>query len=183
MNPLSAATLLLFAVGVTFAPWRRRLPIAPGRDLMFEAGLLVLALAVARLVDGLASPTATGLWWGRALLHAAAYWYAVVGGMGVVRLVLACVPTSEQGEPPAEGITVPRGELARGRIIGVLERILVLTLVLAGEYGALGLIVTAKAIARFRGLEDRDFAEYFLIGTLTSLLHALLVGVGLRLLA
>jgi hypothetical protein len=49
------------------------------------------------------------------------------------------------------------------------------------QYGALGLIVAAKALARFRGLEDRDFAEYFLIGTLASLLHAVAVGVGLRL--
>ena len=57
-----------------------------------------------------------------------------------------------------------------------------LTLVLLGQYGALGLLIAAKALARFRALEDRDFAEYFLIGTLASLRHALLVGVGLRLL-
>jgi hypothetical protein len=54
--------------------------------------------------------------------------------------------------------------------------------VLLGQFGALGLIVAAKALARFRGLEDRDFAEYFLIGTLASLLHAVAVGVGLLLL-
>lgn len=53
---------------------------------------------------------------------------------------------------------------------------------LLGQYGALGLLIAAKVVARFRALEDRDFAEYFLIGTLASLLHALLVGVGLRLL-
>lgn len=182
MNPLSAATLLLFSVGVTFAPWHRRTPTMPGRDLGFEAGLLVTAVIAARLVAGLAQPTGTGMWWGRALLYAAGYWYAVRGGVGVVRLVLAFVPISEQSEGPAEGITLPRGELARGRLIGVLERALALTLVLLGQFGALGLIVAAKALARFRGLEDRDFAEYFLIGTLASLLHAVLVGVGLRLL-
>ncbi|MBI2537686.1 MAG: hypothetical protein HYW06_12150 [Gemmatimonadetes bacterium] len=67
-------------------------------------------------------------------------------------------------------------------MIGVLERALALTLVLLGQYGALGLLIAAKALARFRALEDRDFAEYFLIGTLASLLHALVVGVGVRLL-
>jgi hypothetical protein len=37
-------------------------------------------------------------------------------------------------------------------------------------------------VARFRGLEERDFAEYFLIGTLASLRHALVVGAGVTLL-
>jgi len=73
-------------------------------------------------------------------------------------------------------------ELARGRSIGVLERALTLTLVLLGQYAALGLIIAAKSLARFKALEDREFAEYFLIGTLASLLLAVLVGVGLKLL-
>lgn len=77
---------------------------------------------------------------------------------------------------------VSSAELARGRIIGILERAIALTLVLLGQYGALGLVVAAKALARFRGLEERDFAEYFLIGTLASLLVALGAGVGVTLL-
>lgn len=181
MNPLYAGVVLLFAVAVTFAPWRRGESKAPGRALLIEAGLLAGALLVAGWVADLASPTRTGMRWGRYALYAAGYWYALVGGMAIVRLVLGLVPVRERGGA-GEGITVPAGELARGRIIGILERGLAVTLVLLGEYGALGLIVAAKAIARFRGLEDRDFAEYFLIGTLASLLHALLVAVGLRLL-
>jgi hypothetical protein len=35
-------------------------------------------------------------------------------------------------------------------------------------------------VARFKALEDREFAEYFLIGTLASLLLALAGGLGLR---
>jgi hypothetical protein len=100
--------------------------------------------------------------------------------MAVVRLVLDVVPVAAQ--PARGGIAVSASELSRGRIIGVLERALALTLVLLGQYGALGLLVAAKALARFRALDDRDFAEYFLIGTLASLLHALVVGVGVRLL-
>ena len=61
-----------------------------------------------------------------------------------------------------------------------MERAVGLTLVLLGEYGALGLIIAAKSLARFKALEDREFAEYFLIGTLTSLLLALLGGVAVR---
>jgi hypothetical protein len=118
--------------------------------------------------------------WREIVLLTAAYWYALQGGAAVVRLVLDLVPVVER--PLKEAILVPAGELSRGRIIGVLERALALTLVLLGQFGALGLIVAAKALARFRALENRDFAEYFLIGTLASLLHALLVGVGVKLL-
>jgi hypothetical protein len=72
-------------------------------------------------------------------------------------------------------------DIARGRAIGALERAVALTLVLLGAYGALGLIVAAKSLARFKALEDREFAEYFLVGTLSSLLVALLGGVAVRL--
>ena len=75
---------------------------------------------------------------------------------------------------------VPAVELSRGLLIGVLERALALTLVLTDQFGALGLILAAKALARFRAMDDRDFAEYVLIGTLASLLLALLVGLSVR---
>ena len=41
---------------------------------------------------------------------------------------------------------------------------------------AIGLVVTAKTIARFRQLEDRQFAEYYLLGTLASIATAILTG-------
>jgi hypothetical protein len=65
-------------------------------------------------------------------------------------------------------------------MIGVLERAIALTFVLLGQYGALGLLIAAKSLARFKALEDREFAEYFLIGTLASLLLALLGGLGMK---
>lgn len=70
--------------------------------------------------------------------------------------------------------------LRAGRVIGVLERWLIVTLVLISQYALLGLVLTAKSIARFRQLEEARFAEYYLLGTLYSLLIALLVGLGLR---
>ena len=73
-------------------------------------------------------------------------------------------------------------DVARGRAIGALERALALTLVLLGEYSAVGWIIAAKSLARFKALEEREFAEYFLVGTLASLLLAVLAGVGLRVL-
>jgi hypothetical protein len=71
-------------------------------------------------------------------------------------------------------------DIARGRTIGALERALAMTLVVLGQFGALGLVVAAKSLARFKALEDRDFAEYFLIGTLASVLLALGGGLALH---
>ena len=40
--------------------------------------------------------------------------------------------------------------------------------VLAGAEAAIGLVIAAKTLARFKQLDDRDFAEYYLLGTLAS---------------
>jgi hypothetical protein len=180
VNPISAVIALVFALAATWAPWRRPGRRSPASGLWIEAAALVVALVAALQLARLAVPTRAGMAWGRVALYAAAYWYACVGGMALVRMVLDLVPVSAQ--PAKGGIAVSATEMARGRMIGVLERALALTLVLLGQYGALGLLIAAKALARFRALEERDFAEYFLIGTLASLLLALMVGEGVKLL-
>ncbi len=55
-----------------------------------------------------------------------------------------------------------------GRIIGKLERLIISILILCDQFGAVGFVLTAKSIARFRQLEDKNFAEKYLVGTLTS---------------
>lgn len=184
MNPATAALLLAFAIGAGFTPWRRSGWTTPVRALLFEAGALVGAVVLGWLGGRLVHPTSLGSYWGRLLLLAAGYWYACAGGAVLVRRVLDLVPVSESSTSRSAkgGINIPASELSRGLLIGVLERALALTLVLISQFGALGLILAAKALARFRALDDRDFAEYVLIGTLTSLLLALLVGVGVRVL-
>ncbi len=176
MSLEGAAVLLGFALAATLAPWRRRAWRRAWAGLALELGALAVALVVSHLLghERAAHPA------GRAILLVAAYWYALAGGIGIVDLVLKLVPVTEQ--PGGVGIAVSGAELGRGRIIGVLERALALTLILWGQFGALGLVIAAKALARFRGLEERDFAEYFLIGTLASLLVALAVGAGVTLL-
>jgi len=180
MNPVPAVLLLAFAVGAGFAPWRRAGWTTPVRALLFEAAALVGAAVLAWLGGRLVHPTPQGYYWGRVLLLGAAYWYACAGGAVLIRRVLDIVPVSETPRTGKGGITIPAAELSRGQLIGVLERALALTLVLAGQFGALGLVIAAKALARFRAMDDRDFAEYVLIGTLASMLFALGVGVAVR---
>lgn len=62
-----------------------------------------------------------------------------------------------------------------GMLIGWLERAIVFSLVMAGQSTAAVLTLTAKSVARFPALRrnEEGFAEYFLIGSLTSLVMAL----------
>jgi hypothetical protein len=75
----------------------------------------------------------------------------------------------------------PMGPNARvGATIGILERILILVFVLTGSEAAVGFVVAAKTLARFRLLDDRDFAEYYLLGTLASVAVAIVSGLVAR---
>ena len=62
-----------------------------------------------------------------------------------------------------------------GRLIGYLERVLVLTFVFINQYAAIGFLITAKSIFRFR--EDKPYlVEYYLLGTFLSMTMVILVG-------
>lgn len=71
------------------------------------------------------------------------------------------------------------GSPGAGAWIGILERLIIFMLVVAGEPAAAALVVTAKAILRFpeiTGKEPHLDAEYVLIGSLSSWLIALAGG-------
>jgi len=61
-----------------------------------------------------------------------------------------------------------------GAFIGSLERMIILLLMSVGQYAAIGLVLTAKSVARYKKIsEDQSFAEYYLLGTLLSTLLAI----------
>ncbi len=64
-----------------------------------------------------------------------------------------------------------------GLYIGWLERFLVVTALLLQSPATIGLILTAKSIARYPEFKSERFAEYFLIGTLLSISIAMLGGI------
>ena len=125
-----------------------------------------------------------------ALTLAAAYVWAVPGGSTIVRAVL---------EPYAAALP-DEEELSLGRVIGHLERLILLTLFLLDQYAAIGLIITAKSVIRIPSIRppggadastagtgraqaagstwahEKITAEYFLIGTLASIAVALFAG-------
>jgi hypothetical protein len=63
-----------------------------------------------------------------------------------------------------------------GMYIGWLERFVVLTSLVLQSPATVGLILTAKSIARYPELKSVRFAEYFLIGTLLSVTLGILGG-------
>lgn len=66
-------------------------------------------------------------------------------------------------------------ELNAGKIIGYLERLIIVLLGMMGLYTSIALVLTAKSIARFKTInDDPGFAEKYLIGTLLSLFLAII---------
>jgi hypothetical protein len=87
-------------------------------------------------------------------------------------------PLPPAAEPATEFVDII--EINRGRLIGNLERLVLTIVVAAGSYAALAFLVAAKGLIRSEDLRDRDFAEYFLIGSLASALVALCAGMIMR---
>jgi hypothetical protein len=68
-----------------------------------------------------------------------------------------------------------------GRVIGNVERMLTLVFVVLGQYEAIGFLLAAKSLLRFRET-DTVKSEYVLVGTLLSFAIAIIMGVAVKLL-
>lgn len=88
-------------------------------------------------------------------------------------------PPGNQPQTPvdASAYGIDRQEYNTGRVIGILERWLMYIVVLSTDsLEAIAFIIAAKGLARMKQLDDKVFAEYMLIGTLLSMISAVLVG-------
>lgn len=110
-------------------------------------------------------------------LCVAVFLFMIHGGDLVVRGILE----------KAGGIPVPTEPLrqddraySHGRIIGQVERIVVVLVVMAGNIPALAFFFAAKGLIRSKELESRPMADYFLLGSLTSFLLGLAGGLVLE---
>lgn len=98
----------------------------------------------------------------------------------VVKLVLKKARGAEVlAENPGNACKTQESD-GGGSVIGILERLIVALLTYLSQYEAIAFVITAKSIARFKKLEDQGFAETYLIGTLTSVLLAMLVALGIK---
>ena len=72
--------------------------------------------------------------------------------------------------PPKEGETA--ATLRGGRVIGVLERLLIMIGLAASSLEVMIAVIALKSVARYNKLDQQEFAEYFLIGSMASILWA-----------
>jgi len=118
----------------------------------------------------LIQPLVAGNNFNKALLIFSGYIFTLTEGTIFIRLTLnriRAVP-KKKDKPKQKDIE----EYERGKLIGVLERTFFYFLIIFNQIGAVAVIIALKSLARFKELEDKNFAEYFLIGSLLSLLLA-----------
>lgn len=156
----------------------------PWPFLLDQAAHVLLITVVAALIAPLPSRAALETGWtevSNLVLVLAVAYTAVVFAAGWVNAVLLQRFASQLGSWADDG---GAGEdrsvgLARaGMVIGILERFLIMTAVLAGSPAGVGLVVAAKSVFRFEDAKrGRHAAEYFLIGTFLSVSEAVVGGV------
>jgi len=190
---LGAAAVVTISWGLGLAPWLALLGMAmvgtwllltPGRrSAQWAVGglgaliaILVFFVSPAALVDERSPFIAWYAQGAPAFLSGIDFipFAITVGGFAfvlntaniVVRIVVG--RTDVEQLPGGELGPVPE-PLKGGRFLGPVERILILALGLAGQFGAIGAVVGAKSIIRFpeisRSTDRSSAAEYFLIGS------------------
>jgi hypothetical protein len=88
------------------------------------------------------------------------------GGNAACKWVLRWSATTT---PPESGQKIT---LRAGRVIGILERVLIFVGLVASSWEILAGVVALKTVARYSDLDKQDKAEYFLVGSLASILWA-----------
>lgn len=82
-------------------------------------------------------------------------------------------------EVSSKGYAQEKHALKAGRYIGLFERLLVSLGVIVHQWEIIVAVIALKTVARYQELDDQITAEYFLVGSLVSLLWAVLVTVAL----
>lgn len=180
---LAAAASIGWVVLCARAEGTGRRQIAP--LIVFGAALAVLILLsgwgsdVAGVVSRWPSWTGIEVSADRLLMIVGVMLMQLVTGNQLVRLVLGSVgAVKPAGEPQ------PSDRLKGGRLLGPMERVLILGLGLAGQLAAATAVVAAKSIIRFPeinaqkarengGIGIDEVTEYFLVGSFASWIVAL----------
>lgn len=88
---------------------------------------------------------------------------------------MACRALFKRAGLKDESLDTTNGVQPAGWIIGWLERTLLAIGMVTQSWEVLAAVIALKTVARFKELDDQKFAEYFLVGSLFSILWAVLV--------
>jgi hypothetical protein len=163
--------------------------------LVIASGLIVLALIVVvvspfnvPLIMGLIVAllgTTLGVLGGnpvtRRILEIATHGRVRDGANGGIILDAEAAGLAEPQATVTEADTASREVMRGGTTIGYLERLAVVIALLAGYPEAIAIVVAVKGVGRFSELAAAEARERFIIGTLSSLLWACILGALVRL--
>ncbi len=192
-GPLELLGLVLVAVGavawgesVTYGFGNQRFALPLG-VLGGALALAVLASPTLRLDGGLLAewltestlPLLSGLEADRALLLLGVLLVQLSTGNVIVRLVLGVTGTSHPLRSTTGSAAGSISGLKGGRLLGPMERLLIVGLGLAGEVTAASIVIAAKGLLRFPELQSaradgstgpgiHEVTEYFLVGSFVS---------------
>jgi hypothetical protein len=133
---------------------------------------------VGEWLDATGVPALRGMPTERALLLTGVFLALLSTGNVVVRLVLAATGTTNPAlhDTPED----PEQRLKGGRLLGPMERVLIVGLGLAGQLTAASIVIAAKGLLRWPELQSKTeqqwihrLTEYFLVGSFVSWLVAL----------
>ena len=207
-GPADIAALVVTAVALTGWVVTSAQTQANGRRAGVPLALIAVLLGGLVAFSGFAStpggPLADWLSWAdlswagappsvaRALLLAGLVLLNIATGNVIVRLVLLAIGALRSDQVAAarasSGDPQPADRLKGGRLLGPMERLVILGLGLAGEYGAASIVIAAKGLLRFPEIQAAartspppsssrvgidDVTEYFLVGSFVSWLVAL----------
>lgn len=98
---------------------------------------------------------------------------------GLAPLATPAAPAPTSAAAAVVATPIPRARPATsaraGRMIGSLERIIIFLGLAAGSWEIIAAVIALKTVGRFKELDQQLHAEYFLIGSLASMVWATLI--------
>lgn len=134
---------------------------------------LAQTIFVASIVIGVLMLT----WVGNEVCRALLRWSGLISAMKNKPASTAstlALPAAPKELPAHPAKTHPRV----GHLIGSFERLLIAGAVLTGSWEILAAVIALKTVARFKELDEKLDAEYFLVGSLFSIVWAVMVTYG-----
>lgn len=111
------------------------------------------------------------------LIYGIIYLFFGIGSGYFISKLLKSTKLVNNNEGLTELLNNNEGLKKAGKLIGILERILIITLVINNSISAIGFVIAAKSIARYDKITtSKEFSEYYLIGTFASLLSGIIGG-------
>lgn len=102
--------------------------------------------------------------------------FSIKGGT-ILSLLIIKLPQEKQ-KKQSEGEIQDKeleGRIRYGKIIGNIERIIIIYSILTNQFNLIAIIVAIKSIGRFKELGDKT-SDYYIIGNFASLLIAFFIG-------